>query len=806
LPLTWRGGQPPTGGANRYLFLTATRGLRDVLVSESPVFVHPFAAHDLPNAAIDAVWFTGDRYVAAEWSAWVEFDRADRELTVTLTPDAARYAPGDPVRLAVKTADGEGRPVAATVILRAIDEKLYAIHAAAEESPLGDLYMDVASGIVTTYASHPLPSAPPGRDTTGGGDGGLGPVRVDFRDSVLFRRVTTDDGGQASVTFTLGDDITAWRISGAAITADLRAGQASVSVAAGLPLFIEAPLAPDYLVSDSPTLLVRAYGTALARGQAVTYTVSAPSLGLAPTSVVGSAFTSAVMPLPALVVGEHDVRIEARSGSGSAVVRDTLVRKIRVVESRFTQTSAAHVVLPAALPEATGTGMATYVFADEGRGRYLWPVRKLAWGGGDRVDQALASLIARDVLRESFGIDEDASSGYPYAVERYHKEPVTTVEGMNRGAGIALLPWGSPEVALSARVSLLAAERFNGWALGDYFRVIRADPAATREQKTLALAGLAGLAARSTADIVSEPVADLVVVALADPALTVRERLYLALAAATLGDHPTALATERALLEAYGQRFGPWIRLRSARPENDARGDVRRAHRGHRRRPIAEAAEAYVEERFTLRTHISKAPTITGRDRAGTRRRRASPMPCRCRPRRRPQSGRDVLAVPDPRPAGHAVGPDAARTDRRDGELGGAVGPVLGGPRPLAVADADDDAGVARPGGLGRDGHAQAALRGAHDRRLLSGRRAGAVRPPAAHLGVGRDARQRGRDALGDQRPEGRLLHRPVVVPPAAARVLRAGRHPGMYAWEPAVMQASGPPRARPYSWHGGHP
>ena len=110
LPLTWRGGQPPTERrTNRYLFLTATRGLRSVLVSESPVFVHPFSAHDLPNAAIDAVWFTGDRYVAAG-SAWVEFDRADRELTVTLTPDASRHAPGDTVRLSVRTADGSGRP------------------------------------------------------------------------------------------------------------------------------------------------------------------------------------------------------------------------------------------------------------------------------------------------------------------------------------------------------------------------------------------------------------------------------------------------------------------------------------------------------------------------------------------------------------------------------------------------------------------------------------------------------------------------------------------------------------------------
>ncbi|HEX7950272.1 MAG TPA: Ig-like domain-containing protein [Candidatus Limnocylindrales bacterium] len=603
--LVWGTGPAPSGGSNRYLFLTASRGLRDVVVSSVPSFVHRFTQSDLPNISIEAVWFTGRGYVAAEMGTWAQVDTATRELDVTIKPDALRHAPGESVRLGVRTADRDGRPVSATVILRAIDEKLYAIGAAEQVSALEELYSWVPSGIMTTYSSHRPPAGQSCyRCDTMGGDGDTaGPggdqlpaeVRDRFRDSVLFKRVTTNDDGRATVTFKLSDDITSWRVSGAAFTPDLRVGQATAAIAVGLPFFIEAPLAPEYLTSDRPTLLVRAYGSSLKTGQSVTFTVSAPTLAMSPTTVRGPAFSPVAIALPALIAGEHPVTIEASVGTASGPVRDSLVRTIRVVDSRFTQARSEYVVLPATLPSTPPTGMAKYVFADAGRGRYLWPVSALAWGGGERVDEALAAVIARDVLVEAFGFDEDRSSGYPSYLYRYQVAPSGVQEGSN-ARGIALLPYGSPQVALSARVSLLAGERFDTEALDQYFGAIRSDPAATREQKNLALAGLAGIDA---ADVYTHA-AD-VVAALGVPGLTVREQLYLALAAATLGDHGTALATERSLLEAYGQKLGPWVRLRVGSTQNDVleatsllaliavkTGD-----------PVADAAEAYVEEHLT---------------------------------------------------------------------------------------------------------------------------------------------------------------------------------------------------------------
>src|SRR6185503_19118965 len=138
-----------------------------------------------------AVHFTGTGYLTASSSASLR--KADRALTVTVTPDAAAYRPGGSVKLGVRTLDRTGKPVPATVVLRAVDEKLYDIGAASASDPLGALYEWVDSGVLAEYASHRSPANVNGRDTAGGD--GDDYDRSDFRDVVLFQTVDTGDDG-----------------------------------------------------------------------------------------------------------------------------------------------------------------------------------------------------------------------------------------------------------------------------------------------------------------------------------------------------------------------------------------------------------------------------------------------------------------------------------------------------------------------------------------------------------------------------------------------------------------------------------
>jgi hypothetical protein len=116
------------------------------------------------------------------------------------------------------------------------------------------------------------------------------------------------------------------------------------------------------------------------------------------------------------------------------------------------------------------------------------------------------------------------------------------------------------DLGLSVRVALLAGGRFDRGELAGALYTAIDETASTREQRVLAYAGLAGL---------GEPVLAALQAFAADPALTIRERLYVGLGLAALGDGAAALVIERDLLSTYGERRGPWIRLRAGTSLDD---------------------------------------------------------------------------------------------------------------------------------------------------------------------------------------------------------------------------------------------
>ena len=96
------------GEADRYLFYSAQRGLRDAVVQTSARYRATFGASAAPGISITGVWFTGSRYVESpDFNAYLRL--ADRRLTVGLSTDARRYAPGDKVTIAVDDPGPDGR-------------------------------------------------------------------------------------------------------------------------------------------------------------------------------------------------------------------------------------------------------------------------------------------------------------------------------------------------------------------------------------------------------------------------------------------------------------------------------------------------------------------------------------------------------------------------------------------------------------------------------------------------------------------------------------------------------------------------
>jgi hypothetical protein len=527
------------GDGTSYLFYTAQRGIRSATVQSSPRFTTTFPRWGAPGFDIGAVRFNGQGYVGAVVFE-AQFRVSDRRLQVDLTPATARYRPGDLATVRVRVRDTAGRPVAATVVLRAIDEKLYSIGAAAQDDPLVELYAGVSSGIVSTYQTHRNPrSEGEGGDTTGGGGDD---DRTDFRDSLLFDTVTTDATGRGSVSFRLSDDLTSWRVSASAITSRLQVGSSSVLVPVGLPFFVDASIAPEYLVADRPMIVLRAFGTDLKAGANVTFQVTAPGLAFTSPAVTGRAFGTSVVALPKLRLGRQTVTITATTGSGASARRDKLTRTFNVVATRLTRARTSYAELPLTGPLGGGDGLTTIIVSDASGGRYLPLLVDLASGGGARLDRGLAAEVAATILKERFG----SSPGEPtsdFQADRYQ----------DSNGGLALLPYASSDLELSAMVAIVAPDSVNRVRLQGYLRNVLGASDETRERRMFALAGLAGL---------GDSVLPAVRAAAADPDLTIRERLMIAIGAATMGDAATARSIADSLIAEHGERLGQQARIR----------------------------------------------------------------------------------------------------------------------------------------------------------------------------------------------------------------------------------------------------
>ncbi|MHB8959957.1 MAG: alpha-2-macroglobulin family protein, partial [Candidatus Limnocylindrales bacterium] len=502
-------------------------------------FAMPFTKASVPDVAIGAVRFNGTGYDAVPWLYTARLDPGSRTMTVSATPDKSRYQPGDTATVSLRTLDPAGHPVAASVFVRAIDEKLYAMGAASDTDPVQMLYTEVPSGLIAMTWSHKVPAIQGGGgggDTTGGG-GGDG--RTDFRDWLVAKVVHTDADGRATVQVPLSDDLTSWRVAATAVDAGLDAGATSVKLPVGLPFFVDAVLAPEYLSSDRPVLRVRSFGSALLPGTRVTFAVSSDTLPMPETTVAVDAFGSAYLPLPALSVGTHRVRIAGTAIADGKPVSDVMVRTFTVVANRATQLRTTWSPLVGATQVESGAGLTSVVLVDAGRGRVVPFLERLAWPGAVRSDQELAAALANRVLHAQFGLPAVAEPD-PNGLDVY------TVSG-----GLSIVSWGSPQLDVTALAAMADDPRLAPATLTQLLSDVAASADETRARRLLALAGLAALGEPVGSQIRDAAVRD----------ITVEEQVHLALAALEAGDEALAGEVEQQVLARAGMRSGDQVRI-----------------------------------------------------------------------------------------------------------------------------------------------------------------------------------------------------------------------------------------------------
>ncbi|MEK7519046.1 MAG: Ig-like domain-containing protein [Patescibacteria group bacterium] len=522
-------GNQSIAGQGPFLFLKLQNGIQEVSVKDASVFSYTVLYDDAPNISFAGAYFDGSTFqLAGETGLTV--DITDRALTIAVTPEQKSYGPGDVVKANVHVTDILGKPVQAMVNLSAIDAAIVAIQTENAPTPLQSLYTNVPSGLLLTYVSHDALKLNGGAERGGGGD----QPRKIFKDAVLFQNVETDRDGNATVTFTVPDNLTSWQVTAQAVTKDLKAGHTTVGIPVTKSIFGTLTLAAEYVVADVPKAIANAYGVGLTPADDVQFTLETPGIGKVQTRT-GKAFTAQSFTMPKLAVGPQEIRLTVQRGND----KDILVRTVQVLSSRVTKAESAY--LDASVGQTiapAGPGRTSLTFSDAGRGRVVQALQALQWAYGKRVERYLGSRIAVDLLND---LKVDATATTSFVPNAFQQED----------GGISQVTYGSSDLTTSAYAAA-RGDLFDSGALARYFTAKLEQKDASLGQQGLALLGLANLGKPVLADLDSF---------LQQPDIDAQDQLTAALAYLALGSNDKAIAIAAALWQKYGTVETPFAKL-----------------------------------------------------------------------------------------------------------------------------------------------------------------------------------------------------------------------------------------------------
>ncbi len=525
----------PADGAALYLY--SQRGLRRYAVSTSPTQTFSFSEGDVPSISSRAVIFTGTGYAEAYGPA-ILFDSSTRALTIGVTADKPTYNPGDRVQLDITTTDPNGRGQSARVNLKAIDEAFLSLdYSAGSDVPL-NIYNQVDDGVLGTYSSHQAIESRMMAEG-GGGDGG----RTDFRDTALFTEITTDAQGHGSLTFTLPDNLTSWRLTAQGFTVGLYAGVSQTALTVSKDIFVNVALESDQLSRDATSVMASAYGRALNDGEDVNYTFAVVDVPNSEIKRTVKAQTTTRFNLPTLAPGVYRVRVAVEAKGKT----DTVELPVTVSASRLVRRTTSSVMLPSnVMPTYSNDGRTTFRFDDADRNLAYETLWGLVGAAYHRLDDVVADQMARRALDVNF---DEPVGGDP-----------ADLNAFLTGKGLALYPIGSENLEYAALaagdVSIAPARQ----QLVAWFRGVIDDPKQNTEQVVQALYGLAQL---------DEPVLPELRAVLAAQDLADADRLTALLGLEALGAKEEARPGALAMFGKYGQSQDQYVRLNLGESDDD---------------------------------------------------------------------------------------------------------------------------------------------------------------------------------------------------------------------------------------------
>jgi len=536
-----------------------------------------------PNTAVFAYHFNGHVF-SQPIAQRVNFNRNSRELVLDINICSDSYQPGETATITVTARDLQGNPKSTHVNISLVDEALFAL-VDYDINTLDMLYRRVNDTVRLSGRTHrtfvsdgldeddvfwefaetesyaggpqsaraalatPAPVMAPNirwsmdSAMVGGGGGVAETIREIFEDTAVFLSLQTGVDGVATFTFQLPHNITSWRVTASGVTNNLYAGNVTENVIVSLPMFVHYTLNSVFLVGDTPSIGVNAYGTSLTGGEQVTFEVWCESQPNHIFTATGASFERVNIPLWELTTeGNFSIYIRATVGGR----RDTVRHDFQVLNSHRQVDIARFYndITPGTAFEIGQQGMTNITFTDQGSGQFLNALLSMGWTRGARIEGLVAQRESTRLIERFFPDTRMFNHMTSFDVRDYQVQ----------SGGIAWLPYSDANLETTVKLMPFILDEINIPALSRYLNRIK--DGESSENRIIALYGLAML---------GEPVLlDLQRYLMLDD-LSVENLAYIALGLIALGEVHIANFVFDTRITPYLQRITPYYRVNSGR-------------------------------------------------------------------------------------------------------------------------------------------------------------------------------------------------------------------------------------------------
>jgi hypothetical protein len=531
------------------IVLLMRNGLIDWTSTDSTTAELTFKEDYIPNVMVNSVYIKNGYIYPVEVLYSLYYDTTERQIHFDVTTDKEKYEPGEEVVLNIKTKDENNAPVMADVNISVVDEAYFAIFEKNVDT-LGSLYQYTwNTGLRKSYLSNDDLSMDNGSGAErGGGGDNYTDFRDEFKDTNVFRTIKTDKNGNGELKFKLADNLTSWRITYQGISDKRFAGSGAKNITVSLPFFVDLIMSDEYLKDDKISASLRVFGTEAKEAEEVNYEIkiknkeTGKELKYEQTGIIGD-YTN--ISFDKLNEGAYEISVYAAYKE----LEDGIKEEFNVVDSfvYFNNTSYYKLSEDTVLSKVYSNPVITLF--NESRSDFYNSLDSILANYGKRIDQTVCSMLAAKYINDYF------ESDLPYNEDVLIDE-INRYEVESYG-GYSLFTYSAADAEITAKLMNLVDNEYLRLKSKTYFKNILQNP----DYSSKIPAALWGLST------FKEPVLLTIYELMENNTLEIRDKIYLSLALAELGDLNTAKKYYKEFSDSF-KESGDYLYFESGADEN----------------------------------------------------------------------------------------------------------------------------------------------------------------------------------------------------------------------------------------------